>query len=217
MSRKIISVLSEKGGVGKTTLSTNISHCLKHYHNKNVLLIDGDPQGSSRDWHDVNEGEIVPVLGMDRPTIDKDIKNVCPSYERVIIDGAPAISSLFAKSIKISDLVLIPVQPSPLDLWATSNIVKIIKERQDITDGKLKAAFVVSRAIKNTKLSGELFKILKEFDLPILEHGTTQKIIYPSSISEGKTVIGNKDKNAEIEIKQITQEIEDMLLSTTPP
>tara|TARA_R110002167_G_scaffold220096_1_gene424652 strand:- start:227 stop:850 length:624 start_codon:yes stop_codon:yes gene_type:complete len=205
---KIVAILNQKGGVGKTTLSTNIAHCLKSKGNR-VLLVDGDPQGSCRDWNEANEGGLIPVIGMDRETLPKDLDAVKGNYDWVIIDGAPQIAKLAAAAIKAADIVLVPVQPSPYDIWATSDLVELIKIRQELDGGKLKAAFLISRAIKNTKLSSEISCALKEYNLPVFLNGTTQKIIYPTSASNGQTAIGSTDKKAEQEINQITKELEE--------
>jgi len=204
---KIVSILNQKGGSGKTTLSTNLAHGLQLKGNK-VLLVDGDPQGSARDWNACNDGQLLPVVGLDRATLDKDINAIKNGYDFIIIDGAPQIAKLAASAIKASDIVLIPVQPSPYDIWATSDLVDLIKTRQEITDGKPKASFVISRMIKGTKLSNEIRNALEEFELNIFEHGTSQKVSYPTSASEGGTVYTVNDSKAIYEINKIIEELE---------
>ena len=203
---KVLSILNQKGGSGKTTLSTNIAHALKLKGFK-VLLVDGDPQGSCRDWNAANNGDLVPVVGLDRETLPKDLDAIKTGYDWVIIDGAPQIAKLAASAIKASDMVLIPVQPSPYDIWATSDLVDLIKARQEITDNKLKAAFVISRSIKNTKLSHEINDALEEYNLPVLKSVTTQRVAYPTSATEGGTVFTSQDEKASHEINMIVKEI----------
>ncbi|WP_119344013.1 ParA family partition ATPase [Facilibium subflavum] len=203
---KIVSILNQKGGSGKTTLSTNIAHALKLKGYK-VLLVDGDPQGSCRDWNAANDGNIVPVVGLDRETLPKDLDAIKNGYDWIIIDGAPQIARLAASAIKASDIVLIPVQPSPYDIWATSDLVDLIKARQEITDNKLNAAFVISRSIKNTRLSHEINEALNEYELPVLKNGTTQKVAYPTSATEGGTVFTIQDQKASHEINMIVKEL----------
>ena len=106
----------------------------------------------------------------------------------VVIDGAPQTADLAISAIKVSNFILIPVQPSPYDIWATSDLVDLVKQRIEITDGKLKAAFVINRAIKGTKIGAEIRKALEEYDLPVLESVIFQRVSYPSSASMGKTV-----------------------------
>ena len=183
---KVISVLNQKGGSGKTTIATHIATCLQQKGNS-VLLVDSDPQGSSRDWAAMRESGDLPVIGIDRPTLERDLKSLAKK-DFVVIDGAPQTADLAISAIKVSNFILIPVQPSPYDIWATSDLVDLVKQRIEITDGKLKAAFVINRAIKGTKIGAEIRKALEEYDLPVLESVIFQRVSYPSSASSGKTL-----------------------------
>ena len=183
---KVISVLNQKGGSGKTTIATHIATCLQQKGNS-VLLVDSDPQGSSRDWAAMRESGDLPVIGIDRPTLERDLKSLAKK-DFVVIDGAPQTADLAISAIKVSNFILIPVQPSPYDIWATSDLVDLVKQRIEITDGKLKAAFVINRAIKGTNIGAEIRKALEEYDLPVLESVIFQRVSYPSSASMGKTV-----------------------------
>lgn len=207
----VIAVLNQKGGSGKTTIATNIAHALMMKKHK-VLLVDSDPQGSARDWNEANDGEILPVVGLDRETLPKDLKAVSTGYDFVIIDGAPQIAKLATAAVKTADLILIPVQPSPYDIWAASDLVDIIKARQEVANGHPKAAFLINRAIKNTKLSGEVSEALSSYEMPILSNFTTQRVAYPTTASEGKTVLSENTSNpAALEIMAIIKEIEGLL------
>lgn len=203
---KIIAVLNQKGGCGKTTIAINLTHSLQNLGHK-VLLVDSDPQGSARDWNVENDGRIIPVIGLDRVSLASDIEAVKAGYDFIVIDGAPSITKLAAAAVKIADFVLVPVQPSPWDIWATSDLVELIKARQEVADGKPLAAFVVSRVIKNTKLSQEVLEALKEYNLPILNSYTTQRVVYPTSASEGNTVYTQVFNDATLEIDSIRDEI----------
>ncbi len=203
---KTVAVLNTKGGSGKTTIATNIAVCLRDLE-KRVMLVDADPQASARDWNVMNKGSMLPVVGLDRETLEKDLKAVSHGYDWVVIDGAPQIAKLSIVAIKASDMVLIPVQPSPWDIWACAALVEAIKIRQDITEGKPRAAFVISRAIKNTKLHNEVKEALKDYKLPIFKNGTTQRVSYPTYASEGQTVIQSPDKEAIEEVHAMTSEL----------
>jgi chromosome partitioning protein len=212
---RIIAILNQKGGCGKTTIAINLTHSLQNKGYK-TLLVDSDPQGSARDWNAENDGQIIPVIGLDRESLATDINAVKDSYDFIVIDGAPSIAKLAIAAVKIADFILIPVQPSPWDIWATSDLVDIIKARQEVTDGKPIAAFVISRVIKNTKLSMEVIEALEPYKLPILNSYTSQRVIYPTSASEGKTVFNEHTmfSDATLEIDAIRDEIIGVLNGT---
>ncbi|MBV7439739.1 ParA family partition ATPase [Aeromonas sp. sif2416] len=206
----VISVLNQKGGSGKTTIATHLSRAFQLV-GYDVLLIDSDPQGSSRDWAAVRDDQPVLVVGIDRPTIERDIKAVSHK-DVIVIDGAPQAADLAISAIKASDLVLIPVQPSPYDVWAASDLVDLVKQRIEITDGRLKAAFIVSRAIKNTKIGAEIKEALEGYGLPVLGARITQSVAYPSTAATGTTVLdAEPNSNAALEVRELANEVLSLL------
>ena len=202
----IVSILNQKGGSGKTTLATNIAMGLFREGGR-VLLVDTDPQGSARDWRAAWEDNPVPVIGLDRPTLARDISAVGEDYDIVIVDGAPQLQEMAAAAIKASDAILIPVQPSPYDIWATSDLVDLIGARQEISEGRLQASFVVSRAIRNTRLSKEVFDALSHYSMGTFSSFTSQRVSYAMSASEGRSVFDMEDFNAQLEIHSIIGEL----------
>lgn len=185
---KVIAVLNQKGGAGKTTIATHLARALQ-IGGADVLLVDSDPQGSARDWAAVREDQPLTVVGIDRPTIDRDVKNVARKVDYVVIDGAPQAADLAVSAIKAADFVLIPVQPSPYDIWATADLVELVQQRIEVTDGRLQAAFVVSRAIKGTKMGAEVAEALAGYGLPVLDSRITQRVSYPGTAATGTTVL----------------------------
>lgn len=202
-----VAMLNQKGGSGKTTIATNLAYALKLGGHR-VLLVDADQQGSARDWNEANGGELLPVVGLDRETLPKDLQAVAGGYDWIVIDGAPQIAKLSAAAVRAADVVLIPVQPSPYDIWACADLVDLVSARQEATGGKPKAAFVISRSIKNTRLSGEVAEALKGYGLPVFSAATTQRVAYPTTASRGGTVYDEGAGEAAREIDAIKEELE---------
>lgn len=207
---QVIAVLNQKGGSGKTTIATHLARALQ-LEGANVLLVDSDPQGSARDWAAVREDQPLTVVGIDRPTIDRDLKNVA-SKDYVVIDGAPQAADLAVSAIKAASFILIPVQPSPYDIWATSDLVDLVKQRIELTDGRLKAAFVVSRAIKGTRIGAEITDALTGYGLPVLEARITQRVSYPGTAAAGTTILdAEPEGDGAAEVRAVLAEIKQKL------
>ena len=105
------------------------------------------------------------------------------------------------------------MQPSPYDIWATADLVDLVKQRIEVTDGKLRAAFVVSRAIKGTKIGAEITEALTGYGLPILAARITQRVSYPSTAALGTTVLdAEPDGEAAREVRALADEIKQILI-----
>ena len=182
---RVIAVLNQKSGSGKTTIAINLAHALRR-QGKDVLIVDADPQGSARDWSENSADGVCPVVGLDRETLSRDLPAVTESFDWVVIDGPPQLAGISAAAVKVADAVLIPVQPSPYDVWSCADLVDILEARRTVTDGLPHAAFVVSRAITNTKLSKEVSEALVAYGLPVLDARTTSESGIPDHRCHGR-------------------------------
>jgi chromosome partitioning protein len=207
----IISFLNQKGGVGKTTLSINVATALALKKLK-ILLIDADPQNSSLDWAAVRKKEgLFTVVSITKPIIHKEVKKLSKDYDHIIIDGPPRIYDVAKSAIVSSDLVIMPVQPSPYDVWAASEVVTLIKEVSDpLEDIKnIKCAFLINRKIVNTAVGRDVTKALEHYGMDVLNNHICQRVAYVETAAMGSTVIEElgKDSLASKEIKNLTDEI----------
>jgi chromosome partitioning protein len=119
-------------------------------------------------------------------------------------------------TLKAADVVLIPVQPSAMDIWAAADLVDLIKARQAVTDGEPKAAFVVSRQVMNTRLADDADEALSQFALPVFAGRTTQRVIYAECIGSGSTVLDLEPKGpAAAEVITIMEELRQFIAAPT--
>jgi chromosome partitioning protein len=202
----IVSFLNQKGGVGKTTLALNVAGVLAR--KCKVLVIDADPQGSALDWAAARRDKPpFVVIGQPRSTIHRDIKDIAKGYQHVVIDGPPRVTELARSIIMASDLVVVPIQPSPYDVWAAGEVVDLIKEARTFKPD-LKAVFAVNRKVMNTAIGRDVKKALKAFDLPVLETVVCQRVIFADSAANGRLVMEMDERAAGArEIHALGQEI----------
>ncbi len=209
---KIIAVLNPKGGAGKSTISSNLGRCLQ-LGGANILFADSDPQGTLRDWRQADLLDVQPpVVGVDRPNIHKDLPKVSTSFDFVIIDGAAKLQEMVASSIKAADIILIPIQPSAADVWGCRDLISLIEARQEVTEGKPIARFLINRQIKNTTLANDITQVLREFAIPIFSSRTSQRVSYAEALSTGTTVLDIEPKGAAAqEIQNIAKELMELI------
>ena len=148
------------------------------------------------------------MIGLDRETLAKDIDGVKEGYDIIIIDGAPQSARLAGAAVKAADLVIVPVTPSPYDVWACSDLVEIIKAKQEVTEGKPSCYFLISRARARTILSTDVKEALAGYGIPLLKSHTIHREVYAQTASNGLTIHSDhKAQDAINEMEQLKNEV----------
>lgn len=203
----IIAVANPKGGSGKTTVATSLARGLEAAGDR-VLLVDADPQGSARDWQAADDDNPTPVVGMDTAGSLRGLADVASAYDWAVIDVGGRFERIMAEAVRAADLVLIPVQPSPYDIWALGDLIEVIRSRQTITDGQPIAGAVINRAIHGTRLGSEITDALAELELEHLDARIHQRQVFARSANDGLTPLDAEPSGAAAqEIKAMVDEI----------
>lgn len=202
----IISVINQKGGVGKTTLSVNLAAALAA-RKLRVLVVDADPQGSALDWV-AARGKDAPfaVIGMSKPILHLELTKMAKDYDTILIDCPPRVYDVAKSAVMASDAVLIPVLPSQFDVWAAEETVKLLQECAAYKK-QLKAAFVINRKIANTAIGRDVAKALKQYPQPVLNAAVCQRVAFAES-AHGRTVLElDPDSVASKEVQSLAKEV----------
>jgi len=213
MAAKIIAVCNQKGGSGKTTLSMQLAGTIARRKNK-VLVVDADPQGTATRWAASDDDENpfpASVVGLSAASekVHREVKKFVGDYDFIVIDCPPAADSPVPQSaLLIADLALVPIIPSPLDLWASVGIRQVIENVSDINEN-LTARLVVNQCQPKTNLAKEALEVLPEFGIPVCKNYLRQRTAYRQSAVFGQTVqdFGSKAKDAIQEIEALTKEV----------
>jgi len=214
----VIALLNQKGGVGKTTLSVHLATALADGHK--VLLVDADPQGSALDWSAQREIEGAaarfPVIGLPKETLHRELAPISLDYQWVVIDGPPRVNKIARSAVVASDFVIIPVQPSPFDIWAAEDVEEIIDECASIKPNLL-TRFLVNRLILNTTLGHEVQDELSKRRFPSFQTAIRNRQEYAKAARRGMTALETEPRGpAADEIRAWTAEILAALNQTQP-
>jgi chromosome partitioning protein len=183
----VISLINQKGGVGKTTTAINIASALS-LRNHKVLMVDADPQGSVLQWQSTGANREFDVIQLSMPELSTKIINHRATFDHVVIDSPPALSHISQAIAASSDLAIIPIAPSSLDIWSSSETIQLVTDVGRKNRG-LAARLLVYRKIPGTRLAAEARDALNSYGLEIFKTEISQRIAYVEAIVSGVSVL----------------------------
>jgi chromosome partitioning protein len=184
----IVALLNQKGGVGKTTLTLHLAGAWPNNGNR-VVVIDADSQGSALDWSEQRAKEALPRLFgvLARDTLHREAPEIARDADHVLIDGPPRVATLMRSALLAADLIVIPAQPSPVDGWATGEILRILQEAR-VFRPRLVARFVLNRCGARTVIARETAEALTDHEPPVLAARVGQRVVFADAARKGRLV-----------------------------
>jgi chromosome partitioning protein len=209
MTARLITVCNQKGGCGKTNLAMTLAASLAE-RGQSVLVVDGDPQGTATRWFSAaSEGAPFPAavvnLADTRQQIARAIKPHIEHYDVIVVDCPPSLESpVTLSTLVVADLALVPVIPSPGDIWATSRLVGLVEQARGLNEAL--AVRIVPNMVQGTTLAGAALEALRDIPLPVADSTLSLRTAYRQAQAEGTSVLALRDPRARDEARALAEE-----------
>lgn len=208
MAGKIFTIAQQKGGAGKTTVAVNLAIAWAQQRGKKVAILDTDPQGSTSIWYEAREH----YLGAGETGITfrrakgiravDEARKLARSHDVVLVDMPPHASTSANAVIRAATLVVIPVQPTPLDFWATMPTLEIAAA------DKKPVLLVLNRVTPRALLTATMITRLGEYKVRVARSPLGNRVAFAESIGAGRTVLETRPRSvAATEVRALAREI----------
>lgn len=206
MAGQVITIAQQKGGAGKTTLAAHLA--LAWASTRRVAVIDIDPQGSLAAWFRLRR-EQADILGPGFEAaaitgwrVSAEVERQARSHDVVLIDSAPHAETEARLAVRASSLVLVPVQPSPMDVWATRATLELARQE------RVPALIVMNRVPSRANLTQAMAAKLAELGAPVARTQIGNRVALASALAEGQGIIqADPQSRAAAEITALAAEV----------
>ena len=202
---RIVTVAQQKGGAGKTTLAAHLAVAWAKDGHK-VGVVDIDPQASLTKWFAerarVKDAVPIELRCVGGWRVQGEVEKLAKLVDIVVVDSPPHAETESKIAVRSADLVLVPAQPSPMDLWATKVTLDLAKaEKRD-------ALVILNRMPPRGKLADQMRRRYAELGAPVADTVLGSRVAFAASMLEGKGISEARGAGAAgTEMKALADEI----------
>jgi chromosome partitioning protein len=204
MPAKVLTIAQQKGGAGKTTLAAHLAVAFAA-SGKRVALLDIDPQASLGTWFRTRNGSGPIAMSFSAVAgwkMSSEVDRLKRDHDLVIIDSPPHAETEAKAAVRAADLVLVPLQPSPMDVWATRPTIDLAKGE------RVPVLLVLNRVPPRGNLIGRMRSALAEQDLPLAAASLGNRLAFASAMLDGRSALETEPKGAAAgEVRTLAEEI----------
>jgi chromosome partitioning protein len=202
---KVIVFAQQKGGAGKTTVLSHLAHSWTR-HGAHVEMVDLDEQGSLSTWAGLNREPALTCITSKPWRAEPDIREARAHHDLVLVDCPGNVSSLLESALRVADLVIVPCQPTGLDVWATASVLETAA-RQGTP-----ARVLLNRVAPRGRAVEGIIARLQELGAEVLENRLGNRVAFATGFLEGTTSLGLARKStANDEVEAVRGEIDAIL------
>lgn len=200
MSARVITVAQQKGGVGKSTLAIHLAVAFAK-QGLSVMLFDTDMQGTSSHWHAQRKTSDIGLMATSGWRLTRDLAMAREANDIVIIDCPPHAEMDIKVSTRAADMVLLPMQPSPADLWAIRETLNTVKSESN------EAMVVLNRVVPRANITNQIKDKLIAMDIPFADTVIGNRVLFAAAMESGMTVLDGFKNPSQQEVMALTYEV----------